>query len=237
MVLPLDLHRVCLGSQSTKVRGARASLKTRSKPIIVKFEFLGVFSCTLSVDIKAEKYFSNKIYFKLLWKIKLQLYYDLINCKHFFPTLRQNWYFTSLTSTAKKLFNLLTQDKTTLKSYFKGKQIVMYTWSPWSICWVLLFHLLSSWSWSPPVPSSSCKQPQFMHLQNNLHPLNCEMKELFLDNTAAFSFIKTEGLDDLNYKIHLGEVGSGMEEETHKLMYPSNTACHYEYTSKHYAAY
>lgn len=31
------------------------------------------------------------------------------------------------------------------------------TWRPWSICWVLLFHLLSSWSWSPPEASSSWK--------------------------------------------------------------------------------
>lgn len=30
-----------------------------------------------------------------------------------------------------------------------------HTWRPWSICWVLLFHLLSSWSWSPPEASSS----------------------------------------------------------------------------------
>lgn len=52
------------------------------------------------------------------------------------------------------------------------------------------------------------------------------MKELFLDNTAAISFIKAEDLDNLNYKIHLGEVRSGMEEETHKLMYPSNIARH-----------
>lgn len=29
------------------------------------------------------------------------------------------------------------------------------TWRPCSICWVLLFHLFSSWSWSPAWPSSS----------------------------------------------------------------------------------
>lgn len=40
-------------------------------------------------------------------------------------------------------------------SVFRFKYQTQQTWRPWSICWVLLFHLLSSWSWSPPCASSS----------------------------------------------------------------------------------
>lgn len=43
--------------------------------------------------------------------------------------------------------------------------VQIQTWRPWSICWVLLFHRRSSWSWSP-CPSSPCLLKQWTIISN-----------------------------------------------------------------------